>query len=88
MNCLVNLLYSINEMSNMTYEKIANDIIELVSNDYSGCKELPQDEAKSDYLEQVPSITSDKDFYYVTMNFLKTYQDAHLTKSLLLEGIN
>ncbi len=30
----------------MTYEKIANDIIELVSNDYPGCKELPQNEAK------------------------------------------
>lgn len=79
MNISVYLLYPINEVSNMTYEKIANDIIKLVSNDYSGYKELPQNEAKNDYLERVPSITSDKDFYYATMDFLKTYQDAHLT---------
>ncbi|MGX4685419.1 S41 family peptidase [Vagococcus sp. JNUCC 83] len=63
----------------MNYEKIAEDIISLVSNDYSGCKELPQQEAKSDYLEKVSSITSDKDFYYATMDFLKSYKDAHLT---------
>lgn len=63
----------------MTYEKIAKDIIDLVSNDYSGYKELPQNEAKLDYIKQVPSINSDEDFYYLTMDFKKNYKDAHLT---------
>lgn len=46
----------------MTYEKIAKDIIDLVSNDYSGCKELQQNEAKNNHIKQVPSLILMKNF--------------------------